>query len=90
MKLSDLIKPIDQCTDEELLERLREIKHNRFVERPAVKAREEKAERQERKKGARKAASIESMVEGMSEAQRLELIKLLGGDGGIQTEGGEA
>lgn len=92
MKLQDLAKPIDQMSDDELLERLRVIKHNRFVERPAVKAREEKAEKKERKTVMKKASNkIDKMLEGMSEEQRLNLIKLLGGNpDGIQNEGSQA
>ena len=34
MQLTDLVKPIEQCTDEELLERLRTIRNNRQIVTP--------------------------------------------------------
>lgn len=43
MQLDQLVKPMDDMTDEELLERLRQIRHNRTVIRPAALAHKKKA-----------------------------------------------
>lgn len=87
MKLVDLQKPISEMSEDELLIRLREIKHNRFVERPAVKAREEREEAQETRRTGKKAVNkVDKMLDSMSDEQREQLIKLLSGDSsGAQT-----
>jgi len=88
MKLADLVKPISEQTEEELLERLRQVRHNRFVERPAAKkkAAKEAAEKTPRKK----ATSTEALLANLSEADRDALIAKLtaqvGGTGGGQTQ----
>lgn len=72
MQLKDLIKPIDQMTDDELMERLRTIRHNRTSSRPAAKAHAKRAA----KKGSQgRVAKVEALLEGLS---REELLKLLG------------
>lgn len=76
MQLKDLVKPIDQMTDEELAERLRTIRHNRTTARPAAKAHAKKAA----KKGAQtRINKVEKLLEGLS---REELIALLGENNG--------
>ena len=80
MQLIDLIKPMDQMTDEELIERLKQIRHNRTVERPAAKAREKKSE----KKGAtgriQKATDLfDKLSPADKERLKAELLKELGG-----------
>jgi uncharacterized tellurite resistance protein B-like protein len=76
MQLQDLVKPIDEMTDEELRARLREIRHKREIVRPAAKKHIERA----KKKGAvtriNKAAEL---FAGMSEEEKAELIKALEG-----------
>ncbi len=75
MQLCDLVKPMDQQTDEELLERLQQIRHNRNVVRPAATAHKKRAA----KKGQQgRMNKVESLLDGMSEAERAELIALLG------------
>lgn len=77
MQLTDLIKPMDQMTDEELMERLRTIRHNRTTVRPAAKAHAKRAA----KKGAQgRMSKVEQMLEGLSDEQRAELIRELGGE----------
>ena len=39
MQLDDLVKPLSALSDEDLMERLRQIRHNRTVARPAAAAR---------------------------------------------------
>lgn len=75
MQLLDLVKPIEQCTDEELLERLRTIRHNRNTVRPAAKAHAKRAA----KKGAQtRMSAVEKLLAGMSEEERQALIAELG------------
>jgi hypothetical protein len=77
MQLHDLIKPIDQLSTEELLERLRVVRHNREIARPvAAKA----AAKAEKKGSARKMSALEKLVAGMSEADREKLIESLKGE----------
>ena len=76
MRLSDLIKPIDECSNEELLERLRQVRHNREVARPVAAAKVAKAEK---KSSNKRMVVLEKLVEGMSEADREKLIESLKG-----------
>lgn len=47
MKLGDIVKTLDEMSEDELQERLRAIRHRRTVERPVAKAREAKIEKRE-------------------------------------------
>ena len=76
MQIRDLVKPIDQCTTEELLERVRGMRHRRETARPVAKA---KAERAEKKATRAASTKVDKAVDSMSEEDRLALIKLLGG-----------
>lgn len=83
MKLSDLVKPIGEQSEEELIERLRQIRHNRFVERPAAKKKAAK-EAASKTPRAKAAPSVEKMLAGLSDAERDALIaKLTAQAGGI-------
>lgn len=76
MQLQDLVKPIGEMTDEELGERLRALRHKRDVVRPAAKKHVERAV----KKGTQaRVTKVADMFSGMSEAEKAELIKALGG-----------
>lgn len=76
MQMQDLIKPIEQMTDEELMERLRTIRSRRTAERPAAKAHAKRAA----KKGAvTRIKKVDDMFAGMSAEEKQQLIKLLGG-----------
>lgn len=44
MQLQDLVKPIDEMSDEALRERIRLLRHTRTVSRPAAKHHAKKAE----------------------------------------------
>lgn len=74
MQLNQLIKPIDECTDEELLELLRKVRHNREVARPVAKA---KAAKVEKKTTTKKLSAMEKLLAGMSEEDRQKLIESL-------------
>jgi DNA-binding MarR family transcriptional regulator len=75
MKLSNLVKTIDQMTDEELIERLRIIRHNREVAKPAVRQR---VERSEKKSSRIRVSAAEKLLVGLSEEERRQLILQLG------------
>ena len=79
MQLKDLFKPIEQLTDDELKDRLREIRHNRTVERPAAKAHAKRAESKGRVTRINKA---QSLLSGLS-AEELKqlLLEMEGGNG---------
>lgn len=75
MQLKDLVKPIDQMSDDELMEKLRTMRHNRTTARPAAKAHAKR----EAKKGAQtRINKVEDLLKGMT---REDLIKLLGETG---------
>lgn len=74
MQLPDLVKPIDQCTEEELLERLRRVRHNREIAHPVAAAKEARAEK---KTSNKRMSALEKLVAGMSEADRIKLIDSL-------------
>lgn len=74
MQLKDLVTPIDKQSDEELLTRLREIRHRREVIRPAQRKRVERAET---KTARREVAGLNKLVENLSEAEKEALVKKL-------------
>lgn len=75
MQLNDLVKPIEEQSDEELLERLRMIRNNRNTVRPAAASRAKRAA----KKGSQtRVSKVEAILEGLTEAQKLELLRELG------------
>lgn len=74
MQLKDLVKPLDQMSDEELMERLRVIRSNRVSIRPAAKAH---AKRATKKGAAGRMNKVKDLLGGLS---REELIALLGED----------
>ena len=77
MQIHNLVKPIDQQTDEELLERVRLMRQRREVLRPVAKA---KAERVEKKATRAKVNKAAYLVDKLSEADRLKLIAMLTGE----------
>lgn len=80
MKLVDLQKPLSEMTTEELLERVRQIRHNRFVERPAAKKRVDDAEKAEGRRETKKAGTkVDKLLAGMSTEQIEALLKKLQG-----------
>lgn len=74
--MSDLVKPIENMTDEELLESLRQLRHRRSVERPAAKRRVEKVKAKGKTTRINKMADL---FDSLSEADKEAMIKKLGG-----------
>lgn len=71
MQLKDLVKPISDMSDEELMERLRTIRHNRNTIRPAAKSHAKRAA----KKGAvTRIKKVDKLLEGLSREQILALL----------------
>lgn len=77
MQLEHLVKPLDQMSDDELMELLRQKRHNRTVARPAGKAR---AKRAERKGQQGRVSKVENLLAGLSEEQKRQLLLELGGE----------
>ena len=76
MQLKDLVRPLDSLSDEELLTRLREVRHRRETIRPAAK---KHVERVEAKAARSRTSAVDKMLESMSEAEREELMNKLQG-----------
>lgn len=76
MQIGDVVKTLDQMTNEELLARLRDIRHNRQVVKAAVAKRTERVKKKESRAASGK---IEDLVEKMSPEDIAKLIKQLGG-----------
>ena len=76
MQLNDLVKPLDKLTDDELLERLRQVRHNREVARPVARRKQAKTEA---KASRARVTSVTKLLDGLSEAERATLIQQLGG-----------
>ena len=74
MQLKDLVKPLDQMSDEELLARLREVRHNREVVRAA---RVKHVERAETKVSRGKVSAVEKLLAGLSETEKASLLAQL-------------
>ena len=77
MQTSDLVKTLDNMTDEELLEHVRGMRHRREVIRPARAARVERAEK---KVTRTKTKKLDATLDALSEDERLKLIALLTGE----------
>lgn len=77
MQMKDLVKPIDEQSDEELLARLREIRHNRNVIRPAAKTH---AKNKAKKGAVTRINKLDDMLGSLTPEQRAELIAQLGGE----------
>lgn len=74
MQIHDLVKPIDQLTDDELYEHIRLVRHRREVARPAAKARVARAEKKETRA---KTSKVTNLVANMSPEDRAALIAAL-------------
>ena len=76
MQLKDLVKNIQNMTDEELQEHVREMRHNKYVARPAAA----KRRANERKKVTKPIGKrIDKIVDSLDADARAALIKELGG-----------
>ena len=74
MQLKDLVRPLDSLSDDELMARLREVRHRRETIRPAAK---KYVERAEVKAVRARTSSVDKLLENMTEAEREELIAKL-------------
>ena len=74
MKLEDLTKRVSQMTSAELEDFVQQMRHNKFVARPAKVKREEEVEKKIKRK---KATALESLLDGMSDEQKAALIAQL-------------
>ena len=74
MQLRDLVKSIEQMTNEELIEHLRQVKHRRTTERPAHRAYVERAEKKTSRAANKK---VTNLFEGLSEEDKQKLIEQL-------------
>lgn len=75
-QLIDLVRPISKMTDEELMDRLREMRHKREVVRPASRKHVERAETKVVRK---KVSGVEKLVAGLSPAEKAALLRQLEG-----------
>lgn len=87
MKLEGLVKTVEEMSDEELMERLRSIRHNRDVIRPASKQR---AERVEKKTVRAKLSAVDKLLGKLSEAEREALLAQLNPTEGAGDERGDS
>lgn len=74
MQLSNLIKPLDKMPDDELLEKLRAVRHNREIARPVARRR---AANVAKKESRARSGRIEKLLVGLSEEERNALIEQL-------------
>ncbi|HEX6826449.1 MAG TPA: hypothetical protein VF077_09055 [Nitrospiraceae bacterium] len=76
MQIQDLIKPISEMTNEELQEKVRQIRHRREIARPVAA---KKAERAEKKATQAKTKKLDKTLDALSEEELLAMIEKLGG-----------
>ena len=74
MQLTDLVKPLEDMSDEELLEQLRRARHNRSVVRPAAAKRVERAETKTKRA---KTTKVGKLTDALSPAEKQALIDQL-------------
>ena len=74
MQLKDLVKPIDEQSDEELLAHLRQIRHNREVYKSAVKKR---AKKEETKASRGRVSKLEQLLASLPEDEREAFLRQL-------------
>lgn len=72
MQLQHLVKPIEDMTDEELKQRLFELRHRRETEKPKAT---KKAAKVEKKTKNKEVSAVEKLLAGVSEEQLAELLK---------------
>lgn len=74
MQLHDLVTPLEDLSDEELLEKLRQARHNRTVVRPAAAKRVERAETKTKRA---RATKVDKLTGSLSAAEKAALIEQL-------------
>lgn len=84
MKLLDVIADLRTMSDDELREKVRQIRHTKYVAKPAAAAKKQQAaEQKERKQKAVSGKTIQKQIASMSMEERMKLIEALeGGDNG--------
>lgn len=76
MKISDLTANLSSMTEDQLMEHVRKLRHNKYVAKPAVAKRvadEEKAEKNTAIRG------VNRLLDSMTPEQKAELLKKLTG-----------
>jgi len=74
VQIHNLVKSLDQLSDDELLARLQQVRHNREVARPVAKR---KAASVAKKEGAARTKKISKLLDGLSDDDRAKLIEQL-------------
>lgn len=74
MQLKDIVKKIEDMTDEELLDHLRAVRRRRTTDRPVAKA---KAAKIETKKLRSRMSAIDKLLATLSPEDQAELMKSL-------------
>ena len=72
MRTENLLKTLDQMSDDELLVRLREVRHNREVARPVAR---KKAAKAETKQTRVKQTAAEKLLTALSDEEREKLLE---------------
>ena len=76
MKLEDLVPDFSKMSDEELKHHIHHIRHEKYIAKPAKAKRAQEVEKKVTRK---RVSTVDKMLDGMSEEDRLKLIQLLGG-----------
>ena len=77
MQLQNLVRTLDSMSDDELLERLRTVRHSREVGRPTARKR---ADAPERKASKARVSATTKLLDGLSDEERQALIERLSKD----------
>ena len=73
MQLQNLVRTLDSMSDDELLERLRIVRHSREVGRPTAR----KRDAPERKASKARVSATTKLLDGLSDEERQALIERL-------------
>lgn len=74
MQLLDIVKPIEQMTDEELAEKLRRVRHNRDFVKPSSRA---IVKRAAKKASNKKVSSADKLIDSLTPEEKRALIMQL-------------
>lgn len=75
MRIADLTKNVSNMSEEQLLEHVRHVRHNKYVAKPAVAKRVADGEKKEKNTAIR---GVNKAIDAMSDAQKQQLLlKLL-------------
>jgi len=76
-RLRDLVKNVSNMTPDQLVAHVQEIRHNKYVAKPAVAKRAADVVKKEKNTAIRQ---TNSLLDDMTPEQKAELLKLLEGD----------